>query len=119
MAIGQRIEVGGPVSIGPDILLMSAIPATLYSVTGLNVSGADRFLQVLQDAAPVSGVTVPVYSFLVLDRQTFTFAPPASLPGDVGKILGAVSLGWSTTQAVYTAALGASGPIYAWGRERV
>jgi hypothetical protein len=116
MAIGLRFYAGGPASAGPGAVIASSLPAVLYEVSAVNVSGADRWLQVHNKGVPGAG-DIPTYSYFVRDGETIAIAPPGP-PQDIGRPFDvAIGVIWSTTQAVCTPAGAASGPIYVAGRQ--
>jgi hypothetical protein len=99
--------------------LIATDPAVLYEVAGQNTGSADMWLQIFdRDTAPTAGAT-PVYSYLVLQGQTYAVKPP-SPPGDNGRrMFVGIAVAWSHAQASYTASEvpGEGGTIFVGWRE--
>jgi hypothetical protein len=116
MTIGRRFYADYPSSV--DQRTVATVAAVLYEVSGQNLSGADdRWLQVHNSAAALIGGEVPIYSYRVRDGETIAIDPPAA-PPDTGRAFSTgIVIAWSSTQDVYTAILGNTGPLWAAGRE--
>ncbi len=93
-------------------VLVNPGPSVLYEYAGQNLSGGTLFVQVFDKVAlPPAGV--PLYSYKVLDQQTFAFAPPAPLNDKGRKMTLGIVIAYSTTQATYTAPGAAAGTLFA------
>jgi hypothetical protein len=113
MPAGQRFYVDSPSPV--DLLIASAVAAALYEVSGQNLSGETRYLQVHNVAALVGG-EVPIYSYAVRDGETIAIDPPGGV-ADVGRAFSVgIVVAWSSTLEQYTAIPGNTGPLYVAGR---
>lgn len=92
---GDAIATGGYTpgklvsAAGTNATVIKAAPGTLGLLTASNVNAAPRYVKVYNSAAPVVGVTVPVFTFLIPGNAagTGTNIPIATAKGvnfDVG-----------------------------------
>lgn len=82
---------------------INAGASVLYEVAGQNLHGDTLFVQVHDSATPIIAGAIPVYSYQVLDQQTFAFAPPGPLGGRGRRLLLGLQVVYSTAQDTYVA----------------
>lgn len=103
---------GGPQKVSS---LVRSGACLLAQVQAQNWSGGDLYLQIFDaNSIPPTGA-VPLYSYLVPDKNLIAAqlpTPPGSESGR--KLSDGVAIAWSTSDASLTLAT-ASGPIYANG----
>lgn len=103
---------GGPESVAS--LLARPNSCLLFQVQAQNLSGADRYLQIFDaNAQPVNG-SVPLFSYLVPDRNLVAATLPAPLHDAGRKFTHGAFVAWSTSASTLTLAT-ASGTIYCNG----
>lgn len=114
MTVGLNFYAGSPANVAS--LLARNNAATIFQVQAQNISGADRYIQVFDATAMPAVGSVPLYSYLIPDRNLISISLPGFPPASGRNFSKGAFIVWSTTLATLTLAA-ASGTIYASGRD--
>lgn len=114
MTAGLDFYAGTPASVSS--LLARPNAATCFQVQAQNHSGGDRYLQIFDATALPVNTSIPIYSYLVPDRNLIAISLPGFPPAIGRNFNTGIFLVWSTTLSTLTlAAVG--GTIFVCGRD--